>query len=183
MTSPIVLALDPSFRNTGWVVVSVSSPEVVIDAGVICTKKADKRAKAYAGDDNHRCSTQIARGLNDLVETFRPVLVVAEAQAGSKNSRAAQLMGMAWGVLSSVMAVRDIPVLQARPTDVKLGATGSRAASKEEVEAAMRALWPTLGDICKRIRPPSLHEHVYDAVAAYVACRDSTEVHTLRRIG
>ena len=157
--------------------------EQIVDIGVITTKKADKKLKAYAGDDNHRCSQILADGLDVLVEGYQPSLIVAEAQSGSKNSRAAQLMGMAWGVVSTVAAIHGIPVLQARPTQIKKACTGKGQASKEEIQEAVTVQFPASPEwLLNNVKPKSLHEHVYDSLSVYIACRDSTEVQTLKQV-
>lgn len=178
-----ILVLDPSFRNTGYVVLALQpTGEVIKEAGVIVTKKADKKKRAYAGDDNHRCAQEIATRLDGLLTTWGPSIIIAEAQAGSKSSKAAQLMGMSWGVISGLAVVFDIPVMQAQPTDVKEANCGNKKASKDDIREAVQEQYPEAEAAVAHIAPPSLHEHVYDALAVFVACRDSNEVRTLRQL-
>lgn len=178
-----VLTLDPSFRHNGWAVVELSAAGTrIIAAGVIVTKKADKKQKAFAGDDNHRCSQEIAEQLSAVIDCYKPVMITAEAQAGSKNSRAAQLMGMNWGVVSAVACLKGVPILQATPTAVKRALTGKKDASKQEIEEVVVARFPELVSLLQATRPKSLHEHAYDAAAVYIACEDSTEIKMIKRM-
>lgn len=178
--APLILALDPSFRATGWALLRIGDPFRVEEVGVIATEKAHKKDKAFAGDDNHRCASILAGGLHALMQ--RDVaLICAEAQAGSKSSKAAQMMGMAWGVVSAVSAVQNLPVLQARPTQVKEANCGVKTASKEDVQAAVSNRFPEAAGLLASVKKKSLHEHVYDALSVAVACFDSTEVRTLVR--
>jgi Holliday junction resolvasome RuvABC endonuclease subunit len=184
VTGVNLLALDPSFRNTGWAVISLGkATELVVQVGVIRTKKADKKLKAFAGDDNHRCAKEIATALDTLLEEWMPDLVLAEAQSGSKNSRAAQLMGMGWGVISAVTCIRDVTVLQVPPTLVKEANTGSKKASKKEIEAAVKRRYSGAEKLMEAANiNPGDREHVWDAISVAIACFDSNEVRTLRRI-
>lgn len=179
-----VLALDPSFRNTGWAVVRLEpEQEVVLAVGCISTKKANKKQKAFAGDDNHRCAQEIARVLGRLLEEWMPEIVCAEAQAGSKSSKAAMLMGMGWGIISALTEVREVPVLQVTPVAIKEANTGSKKASKDEIEQAVRQRYPEVEALLETAGvKPAQCEHVWDALSAAIACFDSNEVRTLRRL-
>jgi Holliday junction resolvasome RuvABC endonuclease subunit len=178
-----VVALDPSFRNTGYAVIELGEKGPVLrSVGVIVTKKIDKKVKMYAGDDNHRCAQLIATQLGEVLDVWKPFLVVAEAQAGSKNSRAAQLMGMGWGVVSAVTAARRTPVIQAQPQSVKLATTGVKTATKLAVQTAVQLRFPAVVPLLADVRPPSLHEHVYDALGVFIACESSTEIQSIRGI-
>lgn len=172
------LALDPSFRNTGWVIMRMGKTDTPIAAGVIRTKKSTK--KVYAGVDNYRCSQELARALSDLIDRYKPSVVVAEAQAGSKNSRAAQLMGMGWGVISCVTFLKHVPVVQATPASVKKLVAGSNKASKKQIEDVVITRFPAIVPLAKKVKPKSLHEHIYDALAVWVACGADEVVKLLR---
>lgn len=178
-----ILTLDPAFRNTGWAVINLHpASEEILAAGVITTKKIDKKLKSFAGSDNHRCAQIIAAGILKLLEEWKVEIICAEAQAGSKNSRAAMLMGMGWGIISAISHLQNLPVLQVRPQEVKEVNVGSKRASKEEIKEAVCARYPEAEKAIEHIKPPSLREHAYDAVAVAVACFDSTEIATLRRL-
>lgn len=184
MDSVYLLALDPSFRNTGWAVIRLQfASEDIVKVGCISTTKADKKLKAFAGDDNHRCAQEIARDLDGLFEEWQPELVCAEAQAGSKNSRAAMLMGMGWGILSTVTQLREVVVLQATPKRIKEANTGSKTASKKQIEQAVKERYPHAEAILADSGiKPAQEEHVWDAISVAVACLGSSEVQTLRRL-
>jgi len=183
LVTPYILALDPSFRNNGWAIIDVSDNETrVVDVGVIKTKKSDKKLKAFAGEDNHRCAQEIARALNAVFTLYKPQLVCAEAQAGSKNSKAAQLMGMNWGIVSAISYVEEVPIIQARPSQVKVANTGKAKASKEEIADAVINRFPELKKLITKVKPKGVHEHIYDAVSVFVACEISTEVQTVKKV-
>ena len=178
-----VLLLDPAFRNFGWAVMTLGPVEdFICDVGVITTKKADKKQRLYVSDDNHTCSTHIAQQLQSIVATYCPIFICAEAQQGSKSSKAIQMQGMAWGILSAVAAVNRVPVLQAQPQQVKKALTQRNDASKEEIEAVVCKHYTDLAERVKIIKPKSLHEHIYDACAVGIACLNSTEIQTARRM-
>ena len=176
-----VACVDPSFRHFGWSIVELRTHKDVICAGdVIVTKKADKKVKAFAGDDNHRCTQIIAGQFHAVLSHWKPKLIISEAQSGSKSSRAAQLMGMAWATLSTLALIHQLPVLQATPQAIKKANVGKITASKEEVQSTVRHRYAEAEGLAEDITPNSLREHFYDSISAFVACLDSNEIRTLR---
>lgn len=150
---------------------------------VACTEKTNKKHKVLSADDNHRCSTELAREVEYAIKTYKPVLICAEAQQGSKNSHAAQLQGMAWGVVSAVAALLEVPVLQATPGAVKKAVCGRKDASKEDIEHAVIKRFPETEEMVgTEVSPNSLAEHVFDAIAVGITCLSSTEVQSIRRL-
>lgn len=179
-----VLALDPAFRNTGWVVVEVcpGQRDRLLDGGVIETKPANKKMKRFAGDDNHYCSQIIARKLIEIIDKWQIKFICAESQSGSKNSKAAQLMGMGWGIISAISVTEEVNVLQVRPQEIKEAVTGKRAASKGEIKLAVMENYIEIKGIIEKIDKASKHEHVYDACAVMLTCTDSLEVNLFRGV-
>ena len=178
-----ILALDPSFRNLGWAVLNVwPDGEEVIASAVITTKKANKKLKRFAADDNHQCAQHLADKLIEVIKDHHVKLICAESSWGFKGSKAAQLAGMTWGVLSAVSLVYRLPVLQATPTEIKEANVGTTSATKEEVREAVLERYPEAKEAVERVTKEKLQEHGYDAIAAAVACLRSTEIATLRTL-
>lgn len=183
MPSARILTFDPSFRHFGWAAMDIhTKSEEVIATGVIVTKKADKKLKRYAGDDDHRCCRIITEQLIHVIAEWEPLLICAESLSPPRSQRAAMLMGMGWAILSAVSFINEVPVLQMQVQDIKEANAGSRKASKEEIRKAVCERYPEAANRVSHINPDGLHEHAYDAIAAAVACLDSTEIATLRRI-
>ena len=181
--TPVLLLLDPAFRHFGWAVMTLGQEvETIVECGVIRTEKAQKKQKLLASDDNHRCTGEIVKGLMEVAAKYQPFLICAESQQGSKNAHAMQLQGMAWGALSAIVHMSKLPLLQAGPQTVKKFLTGRRDASKEDIEAVVCSRYANLKDLVAEIRPPSLHEHVYDAVAVGVACLGSETIQMARKM-
>ena len=181
--APVILCLDPAFRHLGVTVISLlMASEEVVHASVVCTEKQNKKAKVLAADDNHRCSQELAGHLMAVIKQWKPVLICAESMQGSQNSHAALLQGMSWGVVSAVTRVLNIPVLQTTPQTVKKVLCGRKDASKDDIEAAVCKLFPSMVPLAAKIQPASLREHAYDAAAVGYTCLGSTEIHSIRRM-
>ena len=85
---------------------------------------------------------------------------------------------MAWGVVGTLAFRHGLPVLQVSPQDLKRCLTGSKTASKAEVQDALTARYGPLTLPSQR----TLHEHVCDALGAVVACLDAAPVLMARRL-
>jgi Holliday junction resolvasome RuvABC endonuclease subunit len=181
-----LLLCDPAFRNFGWAVLRVhpiDKGELVITAGCIRTEKAERKQKLLAADDNHRCVGEIINTLRDVHAEHTPFLICAESQQGSKNSHAMQLQGMAWGALSAFSYLVRTPILQVSPQTVKKTVCGRRDASKEEIRDKVLERWPgSTSDAIRRIKPASLHEHIYDALAVGIVCLQSETIQMVRKM-
>jgi crossover junction endodeoxyribonuclease RuvC len=184
-----VLGIDPGFASIGWSVVRVDAAgEHLVALGVIRTEKSSAKRNVRASEDNLERAKEIALEIQDLIGKYRIQLVCAETMSYPRNSSAAAKMAMCWGVMAALAQQHKIPIAQATPQEVKKAVTGRKDASKEDVQEAVRGLFPALqgreakhgGPYILRAVPRSLWEHPYDATAAVVACRES-EVFLLAR--
>lgn len=184
-----VLGIDPGFASVGWAVFRVgASSELPVALGVIRTEKSSAKRNVRASEDNLERAKEIAAELRKLISTYEVKLICAETMSYPRNAAAAAKMAMCWGVLAATALQYDIPITQATPQEVKKAVTGKKDASKEEVQEAVKRLYPPLaenvtksgGPYILREVPRSLWEHPYDATAAMVACRES-EVFLLAR--
>lgn len=131
----------------------------VIRSGVIETKRGDEM---NAADDNLRRAREVHERLVRAIEEFKPSIIYGEAMSHPRDSRAAAMLSMSWGIVAAVAARYGIPIEQAGPMPLKASITGKRTASKDEMIAAVRAIYPEVA----WERRKDLHEHQADAVAA-----------------
>lgn len=180
-----LLLCDPAFRNFGWAVLAVYPEfkgELVIDVGCIRTEKADKKQKLLAADDNHRCVGEIISRLREVHDQYHPFLICAESQQGSKNAHAMQLQGMAWGALSAFSYLVRTPILQVSPQQVKQALCGRKDASKDDIKDKVLERYPGAEEHTIKIKPPSLHEHIYDAIGVGIVCLQSETIQMVRKM-
>lgn len=174
-----LLGLDPGFANTGYAVVRIAPTSKVEAAGVLVTKKSDKKKKILSTDDNFSRAKAISLFLSNLLDTWDIALVCAESMSFPPSASAAAKMAMCWGVVACLAQTRGIPVFQASPQEVKVAVHGSKSASKEEVEASVIKKGFDISDLLKGTAR-SLHEHAYDATAVVLTAQDSDLVRILR---
>lgn len=177
-----LLGIDAGFAAVGVVVVDVTEPSVrqVLFAETCRTKRtAKKRGIRVADDDAERCQ-EVARFLIDAIRTHQPAGAVVELPSGgAQGARANRSMGMATGIVTSVLEAAELPSEWVTPQMVKKAATGRNDGSKADVQKAVRRIfewdnhWP---------KYKWAQEHVADAAAAVLAAEGGTLIRTLDRV-
>ena len=167
-----ILAVDAGFVACGWAVLCAGR---IVATGCIRTERSEhKKALRVADDDAERCAL-IARSLARIVREHQVSGIVAELPgAGAKGARAISCMARAGAILATVAELLSLPTEWVTPSDVKK-ITGSRAASKLDVETVVLARWP-------RASLPKVkaeREHVADALGAYLAAEHGQLVRIL----
>lgn len=171
-----VIGLDLAFRNVG-VVVADHNPDKsagldIVHCECIQTKNdPKKKARMYVAHVDVLDSQSIYTGLSELVGEYKPGLLVAEMPTGgSKSSRASRTMGIASGILGAFLAEHaELPSLMVTPDQSKLELCKKKTASKEEMQAGIRKLFPKVSWPEAKTR----FEHIADATAALLVARHS----------
>ena len=178
------LALDPSFRNLGWIVFKAGFP---VHCGVIITKHTVKSAikkkivpkGTLEGEWHLRCVNDIASKLRNIIVTYDIKDIYSEALGGSQSARAAKLGGSTWAILATLEACLPINPITYVTEDrvkkiiggVKHGEPLTSDEKKKKVEDRVREVFPEFGDLVKSsVKLASLHNHIYDAGGVYLAC-------------
>jgi len=120
-----VLGIDPGTRATGYGVVERDGPRHrLIECGVIRPPRdADLAARLV----------EIHLGLLELIDRHRPACVAVEGVFTGRNARTAMVLGHARGVLVLAAALREVPVAEYPPREVKKRVVGTGAATKDQV--------------------------------------------------
>jgi len=184
------LTCDPGFGNFGWAIVawdSESRSNTLCDMGVITTKKAKKKQRVLATEDNFARLREIATKLHGLVLEHDVRVVSFEAFSMPMKANKSNLtkIGMPYGALAMLATARDVAVVMLTPQAIKKELCGKISASKEEVRTeVLRVLaaprhQPVL-KIFDKQTPKAQHEHGYDALAVYLAAQNSEVMRALR---
>lgn len=163
-----VVGIDPGLRITGYAAVDLvpGAPEPrLVEAGVV---RLDARSPVPVR------LRALHEELGALLDELRPArLAVEQVFAHAAHVRTAIVMGHGRGVVLLAAALRDLPVDELAPAEVKKAVTGKGQASKQQVQRAvmhqfsLRAL-PEPPDVADAIAiaacaarrhagPPSVH--------------------------
>ncbi len=121
----ILLGIDPGLNMTGYGLIDYKARHTqFIAAGVI----KNSRLKSFP-DKLH----YLYREIEDVINRYKPELVVIEETYSNRNPRTSLLLGHARGVLMVAVCNKNIPVAEYASRYVKKALTGNGAASKEQV--------------------------------------------------
>jgi crossover junction endodeoxyribonuclease RuvC len=128
----IILGIDPGSRITGYGVVDVEDGrERVIEFGVLRMEEED---------DHHLRLRRIHERLTAVIDRCLPDLCAIEMPVYARNAQSMLKLGRAQAAAMLAALVRDIPVVEYTPAEVKKSVTGNGAATKEQVGYMVRAI-------------------------------------------
>jgi Holliday junction resolvasome RuvABC endonuclease subunit len=168
-----IVGIDPGLASFGLAIFDTRSACAPVPfLGVHTTKpSARKRGVLSADDWTDRLRTLTQWAARTLPWDAR--VLCAESMSFPRSASAAAKMASTWGVITALAYERDMAVLQVSPQALKKWACGKNNASKEDVQAAMKARFPagTFASF-EEAHAAGLYEHGYDALAA--ACYAAT---------
>lgn len=121
-----LLAIDPGYDRCGVAVFATASPQpTLLYSTCITTKKTDLQEKRLA---------TLYQALETLI-TERTIRHIAlETLFFSLNKKTALKVAEARGIMVLLSGIKNIPLIELSPQEVKLSVTGVGNASKEQVQ-------------------------------------------------
>ncbi|MDR1204952.1 MAG: crossover junction endodeoxyribonuclease RuvC [Peptococcaceae bacterium] len=128
----IIMGIDPGTALMGYGIVHYSSNHFKpLTYGVLRT---------YKGEGPGQRLKILFEGLNRLMEEHRPEHVAVEALFFNKNITTALPVGQARGVALLSAALRELPIFEYTPLQVKQGVVGYGRADKSQIQFMVRAI-------------------------------------------
>jgi len=122
----VVLGVDPGTAVTGYGVVvrKGAGSLLLLECGVIRTSPRTPLANRIR---------EIFQGVQEILHRFTPVAVAVEDVFQGRNVRSALTLGHARGAILLAAALRDIPIAEYSPAEIKKAVVGTGQATKEQV--------------------------------------------------
>jgi len=122
----LILGIDPGTAITGYGVVARQDAGAVslVECGVIRTS---------AGEPLARRIREIYLEIDALLERHRPHAVAVENVFQGKNVRSALTLGHARGAILLAAALREVPIAEYTPGEIKKAVVGTGQATKDQV--------------------------------------------------
>ena len=120
-----MLGIDPGTRATGYGCIEGrrGGDYRLVECGVVRPRASDLGGRLA---DIHAAALE-------LIDRLQPACVAIESAFYAKNARTAMVLGHARGVLVLAAALRELPIHEYAPREVKKRVVGTGAASKEQV--------------------------------------------------
>lgn len=184
MREACVLGVDPGFASMGMAVLRLSpSGDMPVYMTVFRTRKSDRKRRVLSADDDFRRACELANFARHAFASYQPVAVCSEAMSYPRNSASAAKIGMSIGIVAALATQHGLPCLQISPQALKQRLCGNKSAAKAAVLASLAARYPEADfDSLLRHLPATEMEHAWDALGSVVACLDSTELRTVRKM-
>jgi crossover junction endodeoxyribonuclease RuvC len=129
----IILGVDPGTAITGYgVVARAPAGEIsLLECGIIRTD---------AGAELPVRLKEIYQGIAAVVDRHDPDIMAVEGVFYSKNVRTTVVLGHARGAILLAATLRDLPVAEYAPAEVKNAIVGTGRATKEQVQFMVQRL-------------------------------------------
>lgn len=148
-----ILGIDPGSRKTGFgVVESGRYHATYVVSGVI-------RVEKFSGAQRLK---NIFESVCQIIDQYQPDIMAIEKVFVHKNPRSAIILGQARGVILCAAAIKDVPIMEYTPTQIKSTIVGKGHANKEQIQYMVQ-------NILKLSQPPQ--EDAADALACAL-CHD-----------
>ncbi len=128
----VILGIDPGLARLGYGVIEVDGDKRrVIQFGMLTTP---------AGVPMPKRLQQLWRGMNQLMDTYKPDEVAFEELFFSKNITTGMAVSMARGVALVAVAERTENLYEYTPMQIKQAVTGYGGADKHQVQMMVKML-------------------------------------------
>lgn len=129
----IILGVDPGTATTGYGVVARSGEGAVklLECGVVRTDP---------GADLPVRLKEIFQGISEVLARHDPDIMAVEGVFYSKNVRTTIVLGHARGAILLAATLRDLPIAEYAPAEVKSAIVGTGRATKEQVQFMVQRL-------------------------------------------
>lgn len=146
----IVMGVDPGVATTGYGVVAREGGGAVslLECGVVRTEASSPLPIRLR---------QIYDGLGEVLERHRVDVMAVEGVFFAKNVRTTVILGHARGAVLLAATLRDLPVFEYAPAEIKSAVAGTGRATKEQVQYMIQRLL--------RLRTPPSPADAADGVA------------------
>lgn len=128
----IIIGIDPGTQITGYGIIESNNGSYrAIDYGCVRPPPSLKLSDRYL---------IISNGVEELLEKYRPDVLVVETQYVHKNVQSAIKLGMARGIVIVAAKRRGIAIFEYSPTKAKNAVVGNGRASKVQVQGMVKLL-------------------------------------------
>lgn len=134
-----ILGLDPGLCVTGWGIIELQGQKLChIAHGTVRSKSQD--------DLGERLS-QLFKGLEQVINTFKPSGAAVEETFVNTNARSTLKLGMARGIVMLAPALYNLKVGEYSANHVKKTVVGAGHAEKQQMIAMIQYLLPKCGTL------------------------------------
>jgi crossover junction endodeoxyribonuclease RuvC len=137
--SATILGIDPGLQRTGWGIIVCEGARLSWVAHGVVAPPTQAPLVDRLG--------YLARGISEVLETYRPSEAGVEEVFMAKNAQSALLLGHARGATLAVLSGHGISVSEYATRHIKKAVVGTGGAEKDQVAFMVRRLLPQSGSV------------------------------------
>lgn len=161
----VILGVDPGTAVTGYGVVAHSAGAVsLLECGVIRTEAETPLPQRLRA---------IYEGVTEVLDRHKVDSVAVEGVFYAKNVRTSIILGHARGAILLAATMRDLPVSEYSPAEIKNAVSGTGRATKEQVQFMVQRLL--------RLKEPPRPADAADGVAVALCHANAAHLQMVRR--
>jgi crossover junction endodeoxyribonuclease RuvC len=135
----LILGIDPGLQRTGWGVIACEGARISwVAHGVVAPPTSIPLADRLGF---------LARGIGEVIETYRPTEAAVEEVFMAKNAQSALLLGHARGAALAILSQQNVQVSEYATRRIKKALVGTGSAEKDQVAFMVRRLLPQSGSV------------------------------------
>jgi crossover junction endodeoxyribonuclease RuvC len=161
----IVLGVDPGAGSTGYGVVDQQGGGAVslVECGVIRTAASQPLAQRLR---------EIYLGLGEVIARHQPAIMAVEGVFYARNVHTTVILGHARGAVLLAATMRDVPVAEYSPAEIKNAVVGHGRAAKDQVQFMLQHLL--------RLKTPPQPADAADGLAVALCHCNAALLHRIR---
>ncbi len=135
----IIIGIDPGSKSTGYGIVEKKADEIRF---IACGNIRPSGKLPFA-----KRIFEIFTGISRILEEYKPDEVAVEDLFHSKNAKSSLKLGHVRGAIISAILLKDLPIFEYTPLEIKKAVVGYGAATKEQVKSMVSIILKLNEDI------------------------------------
>lgn len=150
----IILGIDPGFGRLGCAVLekTAKGESLIYSTCLISDKKLSHEKRLLF----------LARELEKIIKKYRPDILAVEKLFFAKNQKTALQVAEARGMILYLAALKNIPIMEFTPLEIKMALTGYGRAEKRQMQKMATAIL--------NLKNPKKYDDEIDAIACALTC-------------
>ncbi len=150
-----ILGIDPGYDRIGIAI--VDGKELIHSECFVTSPK----------DDFHTRLREIGQRINQVINQYTPEVMALESLFITKNQKTAMKVAEARGVIAYEASMRNIPIDEYSPPQIKVAVTGHGASDKNQIIKMI----PLLIKMKEKSSTKKILDDEYDAIAVALTCQ------------
>lgn len=152
-----IIGIDPGYDRVG---IAIIHDGILIHSECFSTSPKD---------DFHKRLKEVGQRVRTVIEEFSPEVMSIESLFITKNQKTAMKVAEARGVIAYEASLRDIPIHEYSPPQIKVAVTGHGGSDKSQIIKMIPLLLKIKFDKRKML------DDEYDAIAVAITCEAHTK--------